>query len=117
LFLDHTAAEPSDGRNKDGCPGFESKTATTNTLNDLNKHFNHRSCNQNCASIGCGCSIIKNTPSERDFVSFVDNKGISKVDCSHFVIEMVKAVPTYGNSGIGDCGIGDLLPAGCVQMS
>jgi hypothetical protein len=41
----------------------------------------------------------------------VDNTGISKVDCSHIGIEMVKTVPTYDNSGIGDCGIGDLLPA------
>jgi hypothetical protein len=117
LFLDHTVTEPSDGRNKDGCPGFESKTAATETLNDLNKHCNHRSCNQNCVSISCGSSIIKNTPSGRDFVSSVDNKVISKVDCSHIVIEMVKEVPTYGNSGIGDCGISDLLPAGCVRMA
>jgi hypothetical protein len=47
----------------------------------------------------------------------VDNKGISKVYCNHIVIEMVKAVPTYGNSGIGDCGISELLPAGCVRMA
>jgi hypothetical protein len=37
FFLDHTAAEPSDGRNKDGCPGFKSKTVATDTFNDLNK--------------------------------------------------------------------------------
>jgi hypothetical protein len=60
---------------------------------------------------------LKNTPSERGFHSLVGNKGISKVDCSHIVIEMVKAVPTYGTSGIGDCGFGDLLPAGCILMA
>jgi hypothetical protein len=54
-----------DGRNKnnDDSPGFESKTAATDVLNDLNKHCNHHSCNQNCISIGCDCYGIKNTPS------------------------------------------------------
>jgi hypothetical protein len=118
LLIDHTVVELSDGRNKDGCRGFKSKPAATDTLNDHNKHCNHHSCNQNYVSIGCGCSVMKNTPSERDFVSLVDNKGISKVDCSHIVEEKVKAVPTYGNSvNVGDCGNDDFRPVDCTRTT
>jgi hypothetical protein len=61
---------------------------------------------------------MKNTPSEREFVSLVDNKGISKVDCSHIVVEKVKAVPTYGNSvNVGDCGNDDFRPVDCTRTT
>jgi hypothetical protein len=64
LFLDHTVAEPPDGRNTDGCPGhFGSKMAAPGVLNDPNAHCNHDSCNHNHVSIDFGCSGMKITPS------------------------------------------------------
>jgi hypothetical protein len=62
-------ADPSDGRNTDGCPGhFESKTAALDVLNDPNAHCNHLSCNKNRVSIGFDCLGMKSTPSARAFV-------------------------------------------------
>jgi hypothetical protein len=118
LFLDYTVVEPSNGSNTDGFTGhFESKMAAPDVLNDLNAHFCHHSCNHNCVGISFGCPGMKDTPSARDGVRLVDNIGTSEVNCSHNGIGIVKAVPTDGNSNVGDWGIVDLPPDDCARMT
>jgi hypothetical protein len=113
LFLDHTVADSSNGRNTDGCSGHSKpKMATPDVLYDSNMDCNHHSCNQIHVLIGFGCSGKKSKPPSSGFTRLVDDIGTSEVNCSRNGICVVKAVPTDGNSSVGYCGIDDLPPAG-----
>jgi hypothetical protein len=105
LFLDHIVVEPSNGSNTDSFPGY-SKSKTE--AHDPNKDCYHTSCNQNGVSIGFCCPRMKIPPSARDFVGLADDVSMSKVNCSHSGIGMVKTMPTDCNSRVNHCGIDDL---------
>jgi hypothetical protein len=65
-------ADPSNGRDTDGCPSHSRpKTAAPDVLNDPYKDCNHPSCNQNHVIIGFGCSGMKNTPPPSGFAHLI----------------------------------------------
>jgi hypothetical protein len=48
------------------------------------------------------------TPRGRDFIHLHDNMGISKFDCSHNGVVMVKTMPPSLSGCADDCGMVDL---------